>query len=75
MAEIYVEWQKLCEEHDTARDAYFDAFAAVNQKFAAIAKGSSRANPTERELDEFESAWKRWEAVKRRMDEFVKKNA
>ena len=32
--EIGPQWQKLCEEHAAARDAYFRAFAAVNQKFS-----------------------------------------
>ena len=74
MAAIHAEWQKLCDEHDAARDEYFKAFAAVNQKFVAIAKGTSRTNPTMKELDAFDAAWDKWEGVKRRMHEFVKKN-
>ena len=69
---VYTEWQRLCEEHEAARDAYFQAFATVNQKFVAIGQGSSSDNPNEEELSEFERTWQAWEDVKRRMDQFVK---
>ena len=73
--DISNEWQKLCEEHGAARDAYFKAFATVNQKFAAIGQRKSSANPTDGELAEFERTWDMWESVKRRMSDFVKENA
>ena len=73
--DVYAEWQKLCEEHEAARDAYFQAFAHVNQKFAAIGKGSSRTHPTENEFSEFERTWQAWEDIKKRMDVFVKQYA
>jgi len=74
MSEIDVsaEWQKLCEEHEAAKNAYFQAFSAVNQKFAAIARRTSKANPSEGELSEFETTWNTWEDVKQRMNDFVK---
>ena len=49
MTNLYEEWQKLCDEHDAARDACSDAFKVVNSKFAAVVKGTSRTNPTEEE--------------------------
>jgi hypothetical protein len=70
--EIYAQWQKLCAEHDTARDAYFGALFAVNEKFAAIGKGVSSTNPTDDELSEFEKTWERWKDVKRRMDDVAR---
>lgn len=73
--DISAEWQKLCDEHEAARAAYFQAFATVNQKFAAIAQGTAGTNPTDSELSEFESTWQAWEDVKRRMDIFVKQYA
>lgn len=73
--DISAEWQKLCDEHSAARDAHFKAFAAVNQKFAAIGQGQSNTNPTDDELSEFEKTWDVWGGVKRRMSEFVKKYA
>jgi phage-related protein len=72
---VYAEWQKLCNEHTAARDAHFNAFAVVNQKFVAIGQGTSRTNPTNNELSEFEITWKAWEDVKNKMSEFVKKHA
>lgn len=69
--DIYERWQELCAEHDAARDAYLDAWAAVNGKFGAIAKGTSHTNPTDEDLSAFDGAWKKWEDVKRRMDAFV----
>ena len=72
--EIGAQWQKLCEEHEAARDAYFRAFAAVNQKFAAIGKGTSSVNPTSAELSEFEKTRHAWQDVIRRIGEFVKKH-
>jgi hypothetical protein len=72
--EIGAQWQKLCEEHEAARDAYFQAFATVNLKFAAIGRGTSSVNPTSAELGEFEKARHAWQDVIRRIGEFVKKH-
>lgn len=72
---IATEWQKLCEQHELARSAYFHAFAAVNHKVAAIGQGTSTENPTANELLDFERAWGAWEAVKKQMNEFVKQYA
>ena len=71
----YTQWEKLCEEHEAARAAYFQAFETVNQRFAAIYQGTSSTNPTNTELTEFDKAWKAWEDVKHRMSAFVKKHA
>ena len=70
--DVLTEWQKLCEEHESARTAYLQAFASVNQKFAAIGREASRINPTDDELSNFESTWQTWEDVKKRMDKFVR---
>jgi hypothetical protein len=72
---IYEEWQKLCQEHDAARDKYFAALSTVNSKFSAIAQGNSNSNPDENELSDFDKTWQDWEGVKHRMSEFVKKHA
>jgi hypothetical protein len=74
-SDIGPQWQTLCEEHEAARDAYFRAFAAVNQKFSAIGKGRSNANPTNAELAEFEKTRHAWQDLLRRMGEFVKRHA
>lgn len=71
-ADAYAEWQKLCEEFEEGREANFQAFSVVNKKFAAIGQGTSRINPTDNELSEFERTRKVLEDVNRRMDEFVK---
>lgn len=73
MSNDYKEWQKLCEEHHAARDAIYEALGPVNQKFSAIADGKSQTNPSDQELNRLDEAWKRWENVKRRMEEFIKK--
>lgn len=44
---IHAQWAKLCGEHEAARKAYFEAFAIVNGKFAAIGSGSGTINPTQ----------------------------
>lgn len=72
MTDVYTEWQKLCEEHDTVGDAYLDAFALVNRKFVEIARGTSRNNPIVNDLDKLEAAWDAWEVVKRSMSDFIK---
>ena len=71
-SDIYFEWQKLCDEHEAAKNAYSQAFSAVNQKFAAIARQNSRANPIGGEISEFEATWDTLEDVKQRMKRFVK---
>jgi len=72
---ISAKWQKLCVQHQAARDAYFKAFSPVNRKFLKIGGGESRDNPTESELSKLDSAWKKWEDIKRRMRVFAKKYA
>ncbi|MFC1693258.1 hypothetical protein ACFL1R_07120 [Candidatus Latescibacterota bacterium] len=72
MADIYDEWQKLCEEHEAARKAYFEAFSVVNVKFVEVARGRSSINPTINEIDALDVAWNAWESVKQRMSEFVR---
>jgi hypothetical protein len=74
-SDIGEQWGRLCDEHEAARDAYFRAFSAVNQKFVAIGNSTSTANPTEGELSDFQKTWQAWQEVKRRMDEFVKSYA
>lgn len=69
-----IEWGKLCEEFDVARDADYKALNAVNQKFAAIGQGRSNTNPTDAELLEFEKSGDALENIRRRMSEFVKKH-
>jgi hypothetical protein len=54
MTSLYEEWQNLCDEHDAARDAYSDAFKVVNSKFSSVAKGASKINSTEKELEKSE---------------------
>jgi hypothetical protein len=73
--DIGEQWGRLCDEHEAARDAYFRAFSAVNQKFAAIGSNRPRVNPTEGELSDFQKTWQAWQEVKRRMDDFVKSYA
>jgi hypothetical protein len=70
--DVSVEWQKLCEEHEVAKNAYFQAFIEDNQKFIAIGLQTSKANPSEEELSKFETTWSSWEDVKRRLNDFVK---
>jgi len=72
--QISPQWQKLFDEHEAARDAYFRALAPVSQKFAAIEKGTSSVNPTDAERSEFERARHAWQDVLRRVGEFVKEH-
>lgn len=72
---IYEEWQKLCEQHEAARDAHFEALENVTRKFVGIGQGKSIANPSMEDLTKFEETWQAWEEIKNKMSEFVKKNA
>ena len=73
--DIYAEWHGLCEEYKASRDAHFQAFSVLNQKFASVAQSASSINPTDEELTRFETTWKALEDVKYRMTEFVKLHA
>jgi hypothetical protein len=72
---VGLQWQKLCEEADAARDAFSCAFGPVNRKFAAIGRGTSNVNPTNAELSGFEKTRHAWQDAIRRMGEFVKRYA
>jgi len=65
------EWQKLCEEHETAMDAYNKISTAVIPKMAAIAKGRSSVNPTLEEEFEFDNAMEALKDVQFRMAQFI----
>jgi hypothetical protein len=69
----YKEWDKLCEEFERARDEQFEAYAVINGKFGAVARNEG-GNPSDEELERFESANKRLDDVLRRMEEFVEAN-
>ncbi len=66
------EWQKLCEEHKTAMDAYHNISTIVIPKMAAIAKGTSYDNPTYEEESEFDNAMEALKNVQFKMAEFIK---
>jgi hypothetical protein len=68
----YTAWQQLCKEYESAREDYFKAFAQVNSKLTAIYQGSSRTNPSEKELSEMDSTCKKWESIQLRMKDFIK---
>jgi hypothetical protein len=72
MDDVYNEWEQLCKEFETARDAHFRALVAVNQKFSAIFQGTSIINPSEEEMAKSEAAWEKMQSVIQRMDQFVK---
>ena len=71
---VSVEWQRLCDDYEKAQANHFRALSTVTQKFAAIGRGTSQTNPTNDELSDFESTWIEWEAVKKKMDAFIKQN-
>ncbi len=73
--DIAAEWQVLCDQHEAAKNAYYQAFGAVNQRFSAIGRGVSTTNPDEQMLSAFDATWLAWEDVKQRMDAFVKTHA
>ena len=69
------QWQELCTEWAAAKAAVNAAHAPVNSAFTSVASGNrERRNPTEAELDAWEKA-RAWEAaVRKKMDDFVKRN-
>jgi phage gp29-like protein len=68
------EWQKLCEAHKNAMDAYNNISSIVIPKMAAIAKGTSCDNPTYEEESKFDNAMEALKDVQFRMAEFIKNN-
>lgn len=74
-ADVYAEWQRLCEEYEDAREANFQAYIAVNRKFIAIGQGTSITNPTNDELSKFENTQIALEGINQRMAQFIKKNS
>jgi hypothetical protein len=74
MGNEYEEWQELCREHEAAKEEFYDAFSPVTEKFTAIARGESIANPSDHELDALDKAWNRWDSIKRKMREFIEKH-
>lgn len=71
--DAYKKWEALCKEFEAARDAQFAAYTAVMRAFARGAKGAG-GNPSEEELDAYESTSKRLDEINRRMDEFIEAN-
>ena len=69
----YEQWQELCKKFEEAREEHSKAFAIVNSAFAQVAKGGNK-NPSSQELDDMDKSWNHLEAVKKEMDDFVKKN-
>jgi hypothetical protein len=66
------QWQKLCEEHKGAQNAYLRAFARVKQKFESNGTGNSGASAPGAESSEYEKTRHAWQDVIRRIGEFVK---
>jgi hypothetical protein len=52
---------------------YFNISNNVIPKMASIAQGTSQNNPTYDEESAFDDAWEKLKDVRRRMDEFSKK--
>ncbi|OGA46566.1 MAG: hypothetical protein A3G25_01180 [Betaproteobacteria bacterium RIFCSPLOWO2_12_FULL_63_13] len=70
--DIDEQWERLCQEHDAARDAFFNAFLPVRASFgAAAASGEPLPNPLFTQLQEWEAAEAAWNDVIQRMKHFV----
>jgi len=66
------QYQQLCREFESAREALNQAIAPVNQKFLLIAQRTSHINPTDDELSKLEVANRVFEDIICRMRQFVK---
>ncbi len=73
--DVFREWDRLCEEHDTARDEYFHALSVVRWRFASIGQEESKENPTKEELERLAITRRAWEDLMEKMDEFISKHA
>jgi hypothetical protein len=51
------EWQNLCDKYIAINEEYVQASAVVTAKFAAIANGTSRENPTTEEMYRSDTAY------------------
>jgi hypothetical protein len=61
-----LEFKRLGEEYESAKDEYCNAFTIVNQKLI------SRVKPTKEEVAAFDNASSRWAEAERRLREFMK---
>jgi hypothetical protein len=68
-------WQRLCDRHEAARDAYYSATSPVMATLGAIYRGESDQNPPLDQLDQADRAWKAWRDVIDEMHAFAKKHA
>lgn len=75
MLDRYEQWRALCDEHEVARAAYFANSRLLTDKYARVFQGDATAAPTAEEIARAREAREGWEDVRRRMDEFVAKNA
>ena len=75
MLDKHEQWRALCDEHEVARAGYFANSRMLTDKYARVFQGEHSAKPTEQEIARAREAREHWEEVRRRMDEFVLKNA
>ncbi len=75
MDKIASEWERLCNQHEKAKDAYNKTFAPVHAGFRGVFAGNSNANPSISQMRRAEKAWKDWQDIIRRMRAFAKKHA
>jgi hypothetical protein len=65
------QWDELVARFHAAQDEANAAQAIINKKFAAIAAGTSRENPTTEELLNADVAFETVAQVRREMDGFI----
>ena len=75
MTDLQEKWQKLCEEHEETREAFYQAFSTVSQKFGAVVNSDSTENPSSDELGTYEKAMEAWHAAQSKMKDFVTKHS
>jgi hypothetical protein len=65
------EWRALCKDAESKKDAYLQAFALVNIKFATV----PREKPTMTEVLTAERAYEDWRAALKQLHDFARKHA
>jgi peptidoglycan hydrolase CwlO-like protein len=70
-----LEWQTLCKDHEEAQKQFDEINAVCSQKWALIAAGTSKENPTAAEEADYDKAMEKLKNIRRKMDEFMKSHS
>lgn len=59
------QWERLCKQHDKARDAYASAYADLVDRFGQLSG---------QHIDQHKQAWNLWQEVMQKMEDYARKH-